>query len=144
MAAFHQLEREKTSERAVTRGKERKRLGMRYLRDAPYGKRFEGETVDAKGKRSGGTEVDDEKEQAVIMKMKKWRSQGWTLRRIANELNKTGVPTRRGKPWSKSSVHDILDTIDERLGKKKREDGKGNTGPDLKPFVEGDFKEPEE
>jgi DNA invertase Pin-like site-specific DNA recombinase len=143
-AAFHQLEREKTSERAITRGLQRKKSGMRYLWGAPYGFRFEGETIDKKGKKSGGTLSRNEEEQAWILKMKEWKSKGWTLREIAAELNKLGVPTRKGKPWIHSSVQKVLDTAKARLSKRKREDGKGVAAPDLTIHVEPDIEGDEE
>lgn len=144
MAAFHQLEREKTSERAITRGKERKAMGVRYLADAPYGFRFEGETIDAKGKRSGGTLVRDESEATIIEKCKEWRASGWTLRKIASELDRRGVAPRRAKKWNAMSVRRIILTARARLSKKKTERGKGYLAPDLTIHVEPDEKEGEE
>ena len=144
MAAFHQLEREKTSERAISRGAERKQLGMRYLRDAPYGFRFEGEVTDEKGKKSGGTLLRNEEEQKQIAWMKEKQSQGWTLRKIAAGLNAAGVPTRRGKPWKHSSVATILDTAKARLSKRKPKDGREHLAPDLTIHVEPDEKDGDE
>lgn len=138
MAAFHQLEREKTSERNLGRGKERKRLGMRHCAYAPYGFRWDGVVVDEEGKTKGGTRVRDEGEQSWITKMLEWQSKGWSLRRIAAQLNDSGVPTRKGKPWIFSSVQKVLDTARARLSKKKREDGKGHAAPDLTIHVEPD------
>ena len=119
-------------------------MGMRYLRDAPYGFRFDGEVTDEHGKKSGGTLVRDENEQAHIAKMRDWQSRGWTLRKIAAALNMAGVPTRRGKPWSHSSVQKILDTAAARMSKRKREDGKGHAAPDLALHFESETKDGEE
>jgi DNA invertase Pin-like site-specific DNA recombinase len=141
MSAFHQLEREKVSERAISRGVERKRLGMRHLRDAEYGFRFDGETIDSEGKRHGGKYVRDEAEQAVIKKIREWRRNLWTLRKIAAELNILGIETRRGKPWQHSSVQKIIDTISERIGKKKKQEDHGLAAPCLTLHVDENFKE---
>ena len=144
MAAFHQLEREKTSERNRTRGQQRKDTGQRHCAYAPYGFRWEGVTVDEKGRKSGGSLVRDETEQGWIAKMKDWQVKGWTLRRVAAELNSRGVPTRKGKPWIHSSVQKVLDTAKARLSKKKRDDGNGHVAPDLTLHVEPDEKDGDE
>jgi DNA invertase Pin-like site-specific DNA recombinase len=144
MAAFHQLEREKTSERNRSRGQQRKEMGARYLRDAPYGFRFQGETTDERGKKSGGTLVRDENEQAAITKMKDWRRSGWSLRKIAAGLNVAGIAPRRGECWSHTSVQAILETASARLSKKKAKDGKGHVAPDLSIHVEPQEKDGEE
>ena len=140
-AAVAEYERETIGERTRTRIQHRKQAGLRYLRDARYGFRFQGEVVDENGKKSGGTEVMDESEQATIAKMKDWQSRGWTLRKIASALNVAGVPTRRGKPWKHSSVAEILSTAKARLSKKKGEDGKGHVSLDLNVYLPHDIEE---
>lgn len=61
-------------------------------------------------------------EQRVLALMEGWREEGWTLRRIADELNARGVPTKRGAleydgprragklsgSWTHSTVDSIL------------------------------------
>jgi DNA invertase Pin-like site-specific DNA recombinase len=144
MAAVNQLERRTVGERNKTRGIHRKESGQRYLRDAPYGFRFDGETTDENGKKSGGTLVKDDLEQAVLLKISQHRGRGFPLRHIAEELNKGGVPTRRGRPWSHSTIRKLLNTMRSRLSKKRREDGKGHAAPDLTIHVEPDEKDGEE
>ena len=141
MAAFHQLEREKTSERSLSRGAQRKRSGMRHCAYAPYGFRWDGITTDDDGKKSGGVPVRDEIEQQWISKMREWQAKGWSFRRIADELNSLQVPTRKGKPWIFTSVRKILTTAKARLSKRKREDGKGHAAPDLNVYLPHDLEE---
>lgn len=143
-AAFHQLEREKTGERNRSRGQHRKQTGLRHCAYAPYGFRWEGGTIGQDGKKKDESPVRDEKEQAQIVKMREWQSRGWSLREIAAELNRLGVPTRKGKPWIHSAVQKILDTAKARLSKKKREDGKGHAAPDLTIHVKPDEKDGDE
>jgi hypothetical protein len=48
-------------------------------------------------------------EQAVIARIKLQRSNGSTLRQIADALNRSGVPTKKGKTWFAQTVKDVLD-----------------------------------
>ena len=144
IAAVHEWERETIGERTRSRGLQRKQTGLRYLRDAPYGFRFEGEVTDEKGRKSGGTLVKDEREQGVIQMIRNWRKAGLTLRKIAAGLNIAGEPTRRGKPWIHSSVQTIIDTVKARIAQKKREDGAGPAAPDLNLYDERKSKEDQE
>jgi DNA invertase Pin-like site-specific DNA recombinase len=53
--------------------------------------------------------VDNPDEQEAIALMKRLRSEGWTLRSIAAELTRLGVPTREGREaWNHSTVRKIL------------------------------------
>jgi hypothetical protein len=43
--------------------------------------------------------------------MKEWRAGGWTLRRIADELNLSGTPTKSGVGrWHPQTVKDIIES----------------------------------
>ena len=37
-----------------------------------------------------------------------WRAQGWSLRRIAEELNRRRIPSKKGGRWHASTVRYIL------------------------------------
>jgi site-specific DNA recombinase len=144
LAAVAEHERATIGERTRTRIQHRKKTGMRHCAYAPYGFRWEGVRVDEDGNKSGGELQRDDGELKWIEKMKKWQSEGWTLRRIAAELNAAGVPTRKGKPWIYSSVKKVLDTARARLSKRKRDDGRGPAAPDLTIHVEPDKEESQE
>lgn len=60
-------------------------------------------------------------EQEVLAQMEAWRAEGWTLRRIAAELNRQGVPTKRGPAqfdgahrsgqWTGKWTHSTVDSV---------------------------------
>jgi hypothetical protein len=52
--------------------------------------------------------VVNRREQAVIARMRELQAQGLGCWRIAKQLNADRVPTRRGRPWSQGTVHNIL------------------------------------
>jgi hypothetical protein len=54
----------------------------------------------------GATLVPNDAEQAVIADIRSWRSQGWTLERIADALSARGVLTKTGKSerWTHQAV----------------------------------------
>jgi site-specific DNA recombinase len=58
----------------------------------------------------GATLVPNDDEQTVIADIGGWRSQGWTLERIADALTTRGVPTKTGKSarWTHQAVARIL------------------------------------
>jgi site-specific DNA recombinase len=59
----------------------------------------------------GKTLVDNAEEQATLTLIRDLRSQGYSLRRIADELNGRHVPTKKGKAkWNHGSVQSILKT----------------------------------
>jgi Recombinase len=54
--------------------------------------------------------IPDDAEQAVIADMQRWRGEGWSYKRIAEELTRQGIPTKKGKEkWIGSSVLTILE-----------------------------------
>jgi integrase len=58
----------------------------------------------------GRSRIADEKERAVIAEMIRWRDEGWAIRQITRELNRKGIPTKRGAAkWEKRSVKLILE-----------------------------------
>jgi site-specific DNA recombinase len=97
MASVSQWERETIAERTAT-ALRHKRAQRRVFNHEPYGYRRDGDEL---------TAVADE--QAIIDRMKEWRSSGWTLRQVADELNLTSTPTKRAAGrWHAETVRNIL------------------------------------
>jgi DNA invertase Pin-like site-specific DNA recombinase len=99
MASVSQWERETIAERTAT-ALRHKRSRLQAYNHAPYGYARVGDEL---------TPVPEE--QAAIERMKQWRAGGWTLRRVADELNASGTPTKRGVgKWHAETVRAILDS----------------------------------
>jgi DNA invertase Pin-like site-specific DNA recombinase len=99
MACVSQWEREAIGERTATALRHKRAQG-RIFNHEPFG--FQ---------RSGDELMPLAAEQNVITTMRAWRDAGWTLRRISNELNVTGTPTKRGHGrWHAQTVKDILES----------------------------------
>ena len=74
----------------------------------PYGRRLSGQGTPAR--RSGlptGLELD-QAEAKVLELVPKLAARGLSRRKIAKELDRLGIPTKGGKPWKHSTVHDLL------------------------------------
>jgi hypothetical protein len=54
-----------------------------------------------------GEVVVVEAQAAVVRRVFEWRAEGRSLRRMANELNATGVPTQHGRKWHPSVVWEM-------------------------------------
>lgn len=50
----------------------------------------------------------DPAEQVIVAEMGRLRSEGWGFRRIADQLNARGVPSKTGKRWHPPTVRDVL------------------------------------
>ncbi|WP_422924458.1 recombinase family protein [Singulisphaera sp. PoT] len=53
-------------------------------------------------------------EQAILERIETWRAEGWSLRKIATELNVLNIPTKRGRSgerWSGRWTHSSVDSI---------------------------------
>lgn len=96
MAAFAELERNLIAERTATALAHKKAHREAYA-PTPYG--FE---------RVGDTLQENTQEQEIIAQIFAWRRAGWSLRKIAAELNKRGVPTKQGGQWYASTVRYLL------------------------------------
>lgn len=102
MAGFADLERHLTSERTRTALAHKKAHRFVYG-STPYGFDLAGNQL-----------VPHPAEQAVIATVKAWRTDGWSLRRIAGELNRRGIPTKQSSPagpttrWYASTVRYLL------------------------------------
>ena len=47
-------------------------------------------------------------EAAVVKRIFRWSARGVSQREIAGRLNHSGVPTRKGGPWRRSTVYNVL------------------------------------
>jgi len=96
MAAFADLERNLIAERTATALAHKKAHRKAYA-PTPYG--FE---------RVGDALLENPQEQEVIAQIFAWRRAGWSLRKIAAELNRQGVPTKQGGEWYAATVRYLL------------------------------------
>lgn len=102
LSGFAQLERNMASER--TRSAIAVKKANRFVYGAtPYGYEQDGNQLTA-----------NEKEQSIVKSVQAWHEAGWSLRKIANELNNTKVPTKRAgtkakaTKWYASTVRYLL------------------------------------
>ena len=97
MTAVSQWEREAIGERTATALQHKKAHHMVYSR-TPYG--FE---------REGASLVPSTTEQAVVSRMRLYRANGMTFRKIAEMLNAESIPTKRRGQWFAQTVKDVLE-----------------------------------
>jgi len=98
-------------ERAVMRERMRRgrlyrlRQGERCFHQAPFGYRY----IPVKEPHGGRWEIDTQ-EAAVVQQIFAWYTQAsWSLKKIATQLNETGVPVRRqGGRWNAGRISVIL------------------------------------
>jgi site-specific DNA recombinase len=99
-------------ERAVMRERMRRgrlhrlRQGGRCFHPAPFGYRY----IPVSETNGGSWEMDTQ-EAAVVQQIFAWYTEdGWSLKKIATQLNETGVPVRRkGGLWNAGRISVILD-----------------------------------
>ncbi len=65
------------------------------------------EVKDAEGKTRKKL-VPDENEAPIVREIFKMYAEGWGLAKIAEELNKRGIKTKKGGLWAKSTLYDLL------------------------------------
>jgi site-specific DNA recombinase len=68
-----------------------------YCPSTPYGFRRDGDAL-----------VEDSTEMRTVQRVHRLKRRGWSLRRIADRLNRENVPTRRNGHWFASTVRYIL------------------------------------
>ena len=126
-AAWGQLESDLASERTRAAMGHARRNGRR-VGAVPYGYVLAPD---------GKTLQPDPEEQAVIIRMCRWRKQGRSYRWIANRLGRLGVVTKTGaEQWAPYSVQRILDGHGSRPVRFDASSGpQGPHGP--KSFTEG-------
>jgi site-specific DNA recombinase len=103
---FSEYEREVIRDR-LRRGRlHRIRQGGRCFHPAPFGYRY----IPVKEPNGGRWEIDSQ-EAAVVQQIFAWYTQeGWSLRKIATQLNDSGVPVRRkGGRWNAGRISVILE-----------------------------------
>jgi DNA invertase Pin-like site-specific DNA recombinase len=114
MMVFAQWERKQTSERtrdALAAAKRKgKKLGWQaHKNQAASLRKFKRAAKDG---RQLGSEVNQQRAAAayadILPAMKKWRADGETLDKIADNLNALNHTTRQGKSWNSSSVYRVL------------------------------------
>lgn len=109
--ALAQMERENTADRTASIMAYKEEKGE-HIGHTPYG-------FDILNKKL----VKNNKEQAVINKILRWKREGLSLRVIAEKLNKANIPTKRGKPtWSHKTLGYLLKN--RRSYKKNKEEEK--------------------
>ena len=97
MASFAELERNLIGER-TTAAMKYKKAHKEVYSPVPYGYDREGDNLQP-----------NKEEQKAIALIKKWRKKGWTLQKIAAELTKRGIKTKRGGKWYAGTVRYILE-----------------------------------
>ena len=93
LASVSQWEREIIAERTSDAMRHKQSQGEYIGGEVPYGFRL----VD-------GDLLEDEAEQEVIQKAKAYQSEGLSLRKIAAELDKQGIKTRRGSLFGANQI----------------------------------------
>jgi len=97
MAGFAELERNLIAERTEMAMAHKKAHLEAYAR-TPYG--FDREGNDFK---------ENPQELETVAQIRAWRQEGWSLREIAGELTRQGVPTKRGGAWAAATVKYLLE-----------------------------------
>jgi len=103
---FSHREARVTAARTRDNMKFRKENGRTYS-SAPYGWTNEGERG-SNGKIIEGKLTPNEKEQAVIKRIKEWKLADVSLNSIALLLNEDNIPSKKGGTWSAKTVGDVL------------------------------------
>lgn len=100
-ASFAEYERERIAERTREAKQARRELGLTHSR-----RRYGYVHVD-------GKIVPFPPEQLALRYMAQARSRGWSFQRIADELNRIGVPSKTDKPWNQRSVNYLIKRVSE-------------------------------
>lgn len=99
MVSVSQWEREAIGERTAT-ALQHLKANRRVYNHVPYG-----------FSREDGRLAPLLEEQAIISRLKLYRSHGWTLQRIAGKFNAEAIPTKRpGGKWFPSTIKNVLES----------------------------------
>jgi DNA invertase Pin-like site-specific DNA recombinase len=100
-------------ERLIIKARTRAALAAKKARGerrggVPYGSRIDPEA----SKRSEAGRPcrlrPDPAEVEALGSIRRWKSEGASLRAISRRLDEMGVPTKGGRPWSHTTVRDLL------------------------------------
>jgi DNA invertase Pin-like site-specific DNA recombinase len=97
MAGFAELERNLIAERTGT-AMAHKKVHREVYSPTPYGYDRQGDAL----KQNPG-------ELKTVAQIRQWRSAGWTLGRIAQELTQQQIPTKKGGYWYPGTVKYLLE-----------------------------------
>ncbi len=59
--------------------------------------------------RAGNSLIPNEREMCIVVLIRTWRGEGWSLRKIAQELNEQGTPTKNGGRWHPGTIKYLLE-----------------------------------
>lgn len=96
-ASFAELERNLIAERTGLALAYKKAHFVAYA-PTPYGYDREGNTL-----------TENRKELKAITQIQEWRAEGWSLGKIARELTRQCIPTKKGGAWYPGTVKYLLD-----------------------------------
>jgi len=98
LAVLNEFERDQVSERTRA-ALAHKRQKQERIGTVPYGYQVA---------ENGKTLVKEAQEQSILADIRQLRATGYTLREIAEQLNRDGVLTRRGSQWKHQYIHNLL------------------------------------
>ncbi len=99
LAVLSQFEREQIGERTRTAMSHLRTQGRRISGAIPFGYDLA---------QDGATLTENPGEQANVRLICDLRGEGWSLRAIAGELGRRGIPTKSGRPWSATVIRGII------------------------------------
>lgn len=99
--AFAEMERNLIAERTST-AMQYKKSQLEVYSPTPFGYKEQGT------KEEGKTLIENKEEQKVLLMIKVWRKEGWSLRKIASELTDRKIATKQGGNWYASTVNYLL------------------------------------
>jgi site-specific DNA recombinase len=99
LAVLSEFEKDQISERTTAALAHKKAKGERVGR-IPFGYFLDADGIQL---------VEDAAEQSALKTIRELRAAGESMRAIADELNRQGVPTKGGKAWKHSTVQSILE-----------------------------------
>lgn len=105
LTTVSQWEREVIAERTRDALRHKRGRGEKLGGKPPYG--YTVTTLDNGEKRLHKVDA----EQSVIVAVRAWRELGWSMDRIAAELNARGTRTRDGGEWKRQYIHRILNRM---------------------------------
>lgn len=97
MAGFAELERNLIAERTEM-AMAHKKAHLEAYSPTPYGYNREGDTL-----------KENTQELKAVAQIREWRAAGWSLGKIARELTKQSVPTKKGGAWYPGTVKYLLE-----------------------------------